>query len=351
MLAVRIARLGGPEALELLDLPLPNPGPGEVRVRVGYAGLNYVDIYHRTGLYPPGSLPAPIGREGSGRVEACGPGVHSWKEGDRVAFLDVPGAYAEAVVVRADRLLAVPPELDLAMAAALPLQALTAGMLVRTIGQVQAGTVLLVHSAASGVGRMVVELARAYNARILGTCSSEAKAERARVAGCDRPIVTSEESFAEVVLRDTGGRGADVVYDAVGQATFRDSVRATRIRGTLVLYGQSSGPVEPFSPRAVLGSRTLVTASIFDYVTDSRELQARWEQALDDLQSRRLSAEVDSVFPLDQAVLAHERLQSRERTGKVLLAVHPELESRPREPRYIAGTSPEAPSGTPQKTP
>lgn len=324
MLAIRIARLGGPEGLELQELPLPEPGAGEVRVRVAYAGLNFLDIYHRTGLYAPGPLPAPIGREGSGTIEALGPEVSTWKEGDRVAFLDAPGAYAEAVLVKASRLLPIPRELDLLTAAALPIQALTAGMLVRTLGRIDAGSVLLVHSAASGVGRMVVELAKDLGAQIFGTCSSPAKAHRARIAGCHRPIVFGEEPFAEVVLRETGGRGADVVYDAVGQATFRDSVRATRVRGTLVLYGQSSGPVEPFSPRPILGSRTLITASLFDYVADSRELRERWEQALEDFFLQKLSVEIDSVFPLHQTPSAHERLQSRDRTGKVLLGIHPE---------------------------
>lgn len=324
MLAVRIVHLGGPEGLELQELPRPEPGPGEVQVRVAYAGLNFLDVYHRTGLYSPGPLPAPIGREGSGTIEATGPEVVTWKEGDRIAFLDAPGAYAEAVLVKANRLLPIPRELDLLTAAALPIQALTAGLLVRTLGLVHAGSVLLVHSAGSGVGRMVVELARDVGAQIFGTCSSPAKANRARLAGCHRPIVFSEEPFAEVILRETGGRGADVVYDAVGQATFRESVRATRVRGTLVLYGQSSGPVEPFSPRPTLGSRTLITASLFDYVQDPRELRERWEQALEDFFSQKLSVEIDSVFALHQAAAAHERLQSRNRTGKVLLGIHPD---------------------------
>lgn len=331
--AARILRPGGPEVLDVLAVPEPEPGPGEVLVRVAYAGLNFLDLYHRTGLYPPGPYPAPIGREGSGAVEATGPGVEGLEPGARVAFLDVPGAYAEKVVARAERLLSVPEKLDLATAAAIPIQFLTAGVLVRTIGRVGPGMTVLVHSAGSGVGRLCCQLASTLGARVLGTCSTQEKLQRAREAGCARAVVRSEESFAEVVLAETEGRGCDLVLDSIGRETFRDSVRATRVRGTLVLYGQSSGTVEPFSPRAVLGSRTLVTASLFDYVADPAELRERWQAALEDLQRGRLSLEIDRVLALAEAAAAHARLEDPARSGKLLLRVGPPADS----PSHRAG--------------
>lgn len=319
MRAIRAHAAGGPEVLALDDLPAPVPGPSEARIRVAFAGVNFLDVYHRTGLYDPGPHPARLGREGVGVVTALGAGATGWTVGDRVAFVDARGAYAEEIALAADRLLPVPAELADEAAAALPLQGMTADYLVRTIGRVAPGDAVLVHAAAGGVGRLAVQLAKAAGATVLGTCSTAAKAEIARAAGCDHPILYTEVDFAAAALAATGGRGCDLVLDGVGRDTFRGSVAATRVRGTLVLYGQSSGTVEPFSPRAVLGSRTLVTATLYDYVRDRAELLERWRRVADDAVAGRLALAIDGVFPLAAADEAHRRIESRASSGKLLL--------------------------------
>ncbi|MBP1643824.1 MAG: NADPH:quinone reductase [Acidobacteria bacterium] len=279
MRAIRFHSAGGPEVLRLDELPAPAPGAGEVRVALAFAGVNFIDTYLRSGLYPPGPLPAVAGKEGAGTIDAVGAGVEGLRVGDQVAFFDAAGSYAERVAIPAARALPVPPGLGLDLAAALPLQGMTADYLVRTIGRVGAGDAVLVHAAAGGVGRLAVQLAKALGALVLGTCSTDAKAAVAREAGCDHVVRYDRTDFAEEVLHLTGGRGCDLVLDGVGRATFAASVRATRVRGTLVVYGQSSGMIEPFSPRPVLGSRTLVSATLFDYARDPEELAQRWTPA------------------------------------------------------------------------
>jgi NADPH2:quinone reductase len=317
--AIRAQAAGGPEVLSLDELPLPEPGPGEARVRLDYAGVNFIDVYLRTGLYDPGPRPAPLGREGTGVVTALGPGAADVRPGERVAFVDGRGSYAEEAIVRADRLLPVDDELPAEAAAALPLQGMTADYLVRTIGRVEAGDVVLVHAAAGGVGRLAVQMAKAAGARVLGTCSTPEKAERARTAGCDRVIRYDETDFAEAALDATGGRGCDLVLDSVGRATFARSVRATRVRGTLVVFGQSSGLIEPVSPRPALGSRTLVSATLFDYVRDREELLQRWRRVSGEVLAGRLQLAIDRVLPLEHTAEAHRLLESRATAGKLLL--------------------------------
>jgi NADPH2:quinone reductase len=319
MRAIRAHAAGGPEVLRLDELAPRAPGPGEARVRVAFAGVNFLDVYHRTGLYDPGPRPAPIGREGAGIVTATGDGTSGVAVGDRVAFVDARGAYADEVVLAADRLLPVPAALADDLAAALPLQGMTADYLVRTIGRVAPGDTVLVHAAAGGVGRLAVAMAKGAGAVVLGTCSTPAKAAIARAAGCDRAIVYTEVDFAAAALEATGGRGCDLVLDGVGRDTFRGSVAATRVRGTLVLYGQSSGTIEPFSPRTVLGSRTLVTATLYDYVRDRAELVERWRRVADDVARGTIGLAIDAVFPLARAADAHRRLESRASSGKLLL--------------------------------
>jgi NADPH2:quinone reductase len=319
MRAIRAHAAGGPEVLALDELPSPGPGPGAARVRVAFAGVNFIDVYHRTGLYDPGARPAPIGREGAGVVVAVGAGTTGVAPGDRVAFVDARGAYAEEVELAADRLLPVPDGLADDLAAALPLQGMTADYLVRAIGRVAAGDTVLVHAAAGGVGRLAVAMAKAAGAFVLGTCSTAAKAAIARAAGCDQTILYTEVDFAAAALAATGGRGCDLVLDGVGRDTFRGSVATTRVRGTLVLYGQSSGTIEPFSPRAVLGSRTLVTATLYDYVRDRAELLERWRRVADDLARGTIGLAIDGAFPLARAADAHRRLESRASSGKLLL--------------------------------
>jgi len=321
MRAVRFHATGGPEVLRLDEIPAPEPGPGEVRVAAAFAGVNFIDTYLRTGLYDPGALPAVAGREGAGTVEAVGAGVTALAVGDRVAFVDAPGSYAERVLLPAARALPVPSALGLDRAAALALQGMTADYLVRTIGRVAAGDAVLVHAAAGGVGLLAVQLARRAGARVFGTCSTAAKEAAARRAGCDVVLRYDRVDFAAAVLAATGGRGCDLVLDGVGRATFAGSVAATRVRGTLVAYGQSSGRIEPFSPRPVLGSRTLVTATLFDYIRDPAERAERWERVAGEAARGELAVAVDRVHPLAEAAEAHRRLESRQTTGKLLLAV------------------------------
>jgi len=321
MRAIRFHQTGGPEVLRLDDVATPEPAAGELRVDVVRAGVNFIDTYRRSGLYPPGALPVIAGCEGSGRVAARGAGVTDWEVGEAVAFFDAAGGYAESIVLPAGRALRVPAGLSFDVAAALPLQGMTADYLVRTIGAVSAGDVVLVHAAAGGVGLLATQLAKRAGATVVGTCSTPEKAERARAAGCDHPILYTEADFAAEVLRLTAGRGADLVLDSVGRSTFAASVRATRVRGTLVVFGQSSGMIEPFSPRPVLGSRTLVSATLADYVRQPAERAERWRRVAGLAVRGELAVSVDSVTPLADAVAAHRRLEARASSGKLLLAV------------------------------
>ncbi|HKY61706.1 MAG TPA: quinone oxidoreductase [Gemmatimonadota bacterium] len=319
MRAVRFHRTGGPEVLQVEEVPVPEPGPGEVRVRVERAGVNYIDTYLRSGLYDPEPLPAVAGKEGAGRVERLGTGVRRMAEGDRVAFFDAPGSYCERVVLPAERLLVLPDGLDATLGAALPLQGMTAHYLTRTIRPLAEGDTVLVHAAAGGVGHLAVQMAGHVGATVFGTCGSAVKAERLQTLGVDHVIRYDEEDFVERVLEETAGRGVDLAIDGVGRATFRGTVRATRLRGHIILFGQASGPVEPFRPREVLGSRTLTTASLFDYTRDREELVGRAESVFGWALEGRLKVWIDRVLPLEEAGHAHRLLEGRETSGKVLL--------------------------------
>jgi NADPH2:quinone reductase len=301
------------------ELPVPEPGPGEARVRVERAGLNFIDTYLRSGFYDPGSLPAVAGMEGAGTVEKLGPEVGDLAEGDRVAFFDAKGAYAEFVVHRAERLIPVPEGLDPEFAAALPLQGMTAHYLTRTIRPLGPGDTVLVHAAAGGVGHLAVQMARLAGATVFGTCGAPEKAERLRELGIERVIRYDEEDFVERVLEATDGRGVDLAIDGVGRATFLGSVRATRVRGHVILFGQASGAPDPFRPRQVLGSRTLTSASLFDYARDREELLGRAGEVFGWALEGKLEVWIDRTLPLEEAGEAHRLLEGRRTSGKVLL--------------------------------
>ena len=324
MRAIRFHGKGGPEVLQLDGIPLPEPGPGEIRIALRFAGVNFIDTYLRSGLYDSGPLPARAGKEGSGVVSAVGAataGVTTPRLGDRVAFFDATGSYADEVLLPAVRALPLPDSLSFELGAALPLQGMTAHYLVHGIRPVEAGDTVLIHAAAGGVGLLATQLAKRAGARVFGTCSTPEKAELARAAGCDEVILYTQTNFADAVLASTAGKGVDLALDSVGQTTFLDSVRATRIRGTVVVFGQSSGMIAPFSPRPVLGSRTLVSATLFDYVRSPEELAERSRFVFDLAASGDLAARIDSVFPLAQAADAHRRLESRATAGKLLLEI------------------------------
>lgn len=320
MKAIRVEETGGPEVLRVAEVPAPEPGAGEVRVRVAVAGVNYIDTYHRTGLYPR-ELPFTPGVEGAGVVDAVGPDVTHVAVGDRVAWCLAPGSYAEAAVVPAWKLVKVPDAVGLDVAATLMTQGMTAHYLVNSTYALGPDDVALVHAAAGGVGLLLVQLAKAKGATVIGTCSTEEKAERVRGRGADHVIRYTETEFEPEVRRLTDGRGATVVYDSVGQATFRDSLKALRPRGMLVLYGQSSGKVEPFDPSALAGggSLFLTRPSLGHYAADREEVAWRAGELLDRVAAGGLDVRIHDVLPLEEAAEAHRRLEGRETSGKLLL--------------------------------
>ena len=320
MRAIRVAETGGPEALRLEEIPVPDPGPGEARVRVEYAGVNFIDVYHRTGLYPK-DLPFTPGVEGAGVVEAVGRDVDHLEVGQRVAWAMAPGAYAEAVVVPGWRLVEIPDGIGTDVAAALMLQGMTAHYLVRSAYRLGPDDVALIHAAAGGVGLLLVQLAAAAGARVIGTCSTEEKARRVMDHGADHVIRYTEQDFRAEVLRLTDGAGATVVYDSVGRSTFRDSLGSLRPRGYLVLFGQSSGKVEPVDPAELAGQGSvfLTRPSLRDYTRDRDELTWRAGELLQLVADDRLRVRIHDAVPLDDAAAAHRRLESRETSGKLLL--------------------------------
>lgn len=320
MKAIRVSETGGPEVLRLEEVPDPEPGPGEARVRVERAGVNYVDTYHRTGLYAK-PLPFTVGVEGAGVVDTVGPDVDGLAVGDRVAWCMHPGSYAEAAVVPAWKLVPIPDDVSTETAAALMVQGMTAHYLVHGTYPLGPDDVAVVHAAAGGVGLLLVQLAKAAGATVIGTCSTEEKAARVLDRGADHVIRYTETPFEPEVRRLTDGAGATVVYDSVGQATFRDSLKALRPRGMLVLYGQASGPVEPFDPRDLAGggSLYLTRPSLADYMRDGEELVERADAVLSAAGRGELLVRIDRVLPLAEAAEAHRLLESRATSGKLLL--------------------------------
>lgn len=320
MRAVHFHEFGGPEVLTLADVPVPSPEPGHVVVKLAAIGVNFIDVYFRTGQYKV-PLPAVIGSEAAGVVESVGEGVTDFAPGNRVAYAMVRGSYAEYAKVPAAQLVKVPDAVSLDAAAAIMLQGLTAHYLTRTVYPLQPGDTCLVHAAAGGTGALVVQMARQRGARVFGTTSTAEKAEVARAAGAEHVFIGSEHDFAAESRRLTGGRGVDVVYDGVGKATFDKSLDSLRVRGTMVLFGASSGAVPPFDP-AVLnakGSLFLTRPGLAHYVATRDELVWRASEVFALVESGALSVRIDRTFPLEQAADAHRALQGRATMGKLLL--------------------------------
>jgi NADPH2:quinone reductase len=322
MKAIRVHAVGGPEVLVLEETPSPTPGPKEALVRLSAAGVNFIDIYHRIGLYP---LPLPFtpGNEGAGVVEAVGPDVTEVRPGDRVAYAMATGSYAEIAVVPVFRLVPIPDTVSFEAAAAAMLQGMTAHYLAHSTFPLAPGHQALVHAAAGGVGLLLVQMAKKRGARVLGTVSTEAKAEAARRAGADVVIRYTEEDFEAVARRETDGRGLDVVYDSVGKTTFDKSLRSLRPRGLLALFGQSSGPVPPFDPGelAKRGSLFLTRPTLAHYTLDRAELLARAGDVLSWMEKGELEVAIDRTLPLAQAADAHRLLESRQTSGKLVLTI------------------------------
>lgn len=322
MKAIRVSRHGGPEVLELGEASLPDPGPGEARVKLEVAGVNFIDVYHRTGLYPL-QTPFTPGMEGAGVVDAVGEGVTEVKPGDRVAYAMHLGSYSEYAVVPAWKLAPVPAGVSLPLAAAAMLQGMTAHYLTRSTFPIQEGQAVLVHAAAGGVGLLLVQIAKKLGATVFGTVSTEEKAALAQEAGADHIILYEREDFAERVRALTAGEGVHVVYDSVGAATFEKSLKCLRPRGYLVLFGQSSGPVPPVDLQVLNANGSLFTTrpSLAHYVLDREELLQRAGDLFSWLERGEIAFRIDSTFPLREAKAAHERLEGRKSSGKILLSV------------------------------
>lgn len=320
MKRIVVEQPGGPEQLKLVEAPDPTPGPGEAVVKIAAAGVNFIDIYHRTGLYKV-DPPITLGMEGAGVVTAVGRGVTEVAVGDRVGYALARGSYAEYAVVPAWMLVKLPEGMEFATAAASLLQGMTAHFLTHSTFALKPGDTCLIHAAAGGVGLLLVQMAKMRGARVFGTVSNEAKAALAREAGTDETIVYTREDFLEAVRRATGGRGVDVVYDSVGAATWEKSLDSLRPRGMMVSFGNASGAVPPFQPLLLSqkGSLFLTRPTLWHYCASREELLWRAGDVLSWVQSGRLKIRIDRTFKLSEAAEAHRALESRATAGKVLL--------------------------------
>ena len=322
MKRIQVVETGGPENMQVVDVPTPVPGPGEALVRIAASGVNFIDVYFRSGLYKA-DLPVTLGSEAAGTVEAVAPGVTEVAPGDRVAYAMARGSYAEYAAVPAAQLVKLSAHLDFPTAAAAMLQGMTAHYLTHSTFALKSGDTCLVHAAAGGAGGLIVQLAKMLGARVFGTVSTQAKAEIARSHGADEVILYTEQDFESEVKRLTAGRGVDVVYDSVGKTTFDKSLNCLRPRGLLALFGQSSGPVPPFDPGILnaRGSLFLTRPSLGYYVSTRQELLWRAGDVLGWLDSGKLKLRIHHTYPLADAATAHRDLESRKTAGKLLLSV------------------------------
>jgi len=320
MKAVRVHKYGGPEVLTMDDIAVPEPKAGEARVKIEAIGVNFIDIYQRTGLYPI-QTPFTLGSEAAGVVDAVGPGVTEVRKGDRVAYSMVIGAYAEFAVVPAWRLVPVPVNVDAKSAACLMLQGMTAHYLTHSTYALKKGETALVHAAAGGVGLLLIQIAKQLGANVIGTVSTEAKAQLAKELGADHVILYTQSDFLAEVKKLTDNRGVHVVYDSVGQTTFDKSLDCLKPRGYLVLFGQSSGPVPPFDPGklAAKGSLFLTRPSLAHYTLNRDELLQRADDLFNWTASGKLKLRIEKTFAMANAADAHRDLEGRKTTGKVIL--------------------------------
>jgi NADPH:quinone reductase len=320
MKAIQIKKTGGPEALELVDIPVPQPKPNEAVVKIAASGVNFIDVYHREGRYPV-ALPFVIGQEGAGIVSAVGAEAKSVKVGDRVAWAGIMGSYAEYAAIPADRLVQVPQSVSDREAAAAILQGMTAHYLVYSTFPLKRGDTALMQAAAGGVGLLLVQMAHNIGARVIGTASTEEKAKLAFEAGADEVILYTKADFETETKRLTQNKGVDVVYDSVGKTTFEKGLNVLRPRGMMVLFGGSSGAVAPVDPIALMqkGSLFLTRPTMNHYTSTREDLEARASAVFGMIATRKLKLRIEYVYPLAEAQQAHRDLEGRKTTGKLLL--------------------------------
>jgi NADPH2:quinone reductase len=323
MRAIQISKTGGPEVLDLVELPVPEPAAGQVLVEVEACGVNFIDTYLREGRYPV-VLPFVPGQEAAGTVAALGVGVTGFAVGDRVAFNGTRGTYAEFVCAPAGEVLHIPTGMSTEDAAAVLLQGLTAHYLAHDTYKIQPGDTVLIHAGAGGVGLLLTQMAKRLGARVFTTVSTGEKAELSKAAGADEVILYTQSSFLDEVKRLTGGEGLPVVYDSVGKTTFDDSLKCLRARGVMALYGASSGAVPAMDPiRLMAGSLYLTRPTLKDYVATRAELERRAAELFGWVASRELKVRIGHRYPLAEAQQAHRDLEGRRTTGKVLLTMEP----------------------------
>jgi NADPH:quinone reductase len=320
--AIRAHQAGGPEVLRWEEVDVGDPGPGQVRIRQQAVGLNYIDVYHRTGLYPQ-QLPFTPGVEGAGMVEAIGPDVTALQVGDRVAYAGPIGGYAEVRLIDANRLVTLPDEIAFEQAAAMMLQGMTVRMLLRAVHRVEAGETILVHAAAGGVGLIICQWAKTLGATVIGTVSTEEKAELARAHGCDHPIIYTRQDFVAEVERITRGEKVPVVYDSVGKDTFLKSLDCLHARGLMVSYGNASGTPPPFETGtlAFKGSLFLTRPTLFHYIAKREELEQSASELFELVLAGKVRIEIGQTFALKDAADAHRVLEARKTTGSTILTV------------------------------
>ncbi|PCI40797.1 MAG: quinone oxidoreductase [Rhodospirillaceae bacterium] len=320
--AIRIEAYGGPEVMKLVDVDVPAPGPGEVLIEQSACGLNFIDVYMRTGLYALPELPWGLGKEAAGTVQDLGEGVTDLSVGDRVAYVSAPiGAYAEKRVIATEHLVKLPDDISNKTAAAMMLKGLTAQYLLRRTYNVKAGDTILMQAAAGGVGLIVCQWAKHLGATVIGTVGSEEKAELARAHGCDHTILYREENFKDRVKDITGGKGVNVVYDSIGKDTFMDSLDCLKPLGMMVTFGNASGPVEPFSPGilAAKGSLFVTRPSLFAYIAEREDLVSMSNDLFEVVSSGAVKIEIHQEFALADVGEAHTALETRKTTGSTIL--------------------------------
>jgi NADPH2:quinone reductase len=320
--AILVKQPGGPEQLAWEKVKVGDPGTGQVKIRQTAIGLNFIDVYHRTGLYPQ---PGPFipGVEGAGAIESVGAEVDGLKVGDRVAYAGPIGGYAEERLIAADRLVKLPDDISDEQAAAMLLQGMTVDMLIRSVWPIHSGDTILIHAAAGGVGLIMCQWAAALGATVIGAVSSDEKAELARAHGCHHPIVYSKQDFVAEVDRLTAGKKLPVVFDSVGRDTFVRSLDCLQKRGLMVSFGQASGPVEPFVPNllAQKGSLYLTRPTLFDYVSTREELERSAASLFDAVRTGKVKVDIGQRFPLSEAAQAHRALEARQTVGSTILTV------------------------------